>query len=365
MGPASYGKKKETMKIRNSENISRILIRAANWVGDALMSTPMIRAARRNFPHAEITVLAKPWVSPVFEHSPDIDRIFLYEAAGRHRGNTGILRLAKELRSRNFDMALLIQNAFEAALISFLAGIPVRAGYNTDGRTLLLTHPLKRTKEIKKRHQIDYYLGITEGLGLHTFGREMHLHFSPEERQKRERILKKRNIPADRGIIGLNPGAAYGSAKRWLPRRFAETGKKLRQMRKDLPIVIFGGPGEEALGESICRMIGEGAFSLAGKTGLREAMSLIEMCRLFITNDSGLMHVAAALKIPQIAVFGPTDSSTTSPAATNARMIRVPVPCSPCMKQECPLGHHQCMTAVSTDMVFSPAKEMMGEALCF
>jgi len=349
------------MKKIYPKTVPRILIRAANWVGDAVMSTPMIHSLRGNFPHAQIYILAKPWVAPVFENSPDIDRILIYESAGKHKGVSGILRLAKNLRAYDFDMAFLIQNAFEAALISFFAGIPIRIGYNTDGRTFLLTHAVTMSREIKKRHQIAYYLGILEGIGLHRFGTEMHLKISVPDRKQAGEILSTYGIRAEQGIIGINPGAAYGSAKRWPKDRYAQLCARLRQFRKDMPILVFGGPGEEKLGQEICHMAGEGCVSIAGLTSLREAMSLMERCRLFITNDSGLMHVAAALHVPQIAIFGPTDHSTTSPADSASRMVRVPTLCSPCLKQECPLGHHQCMKAVSADMVFREAENMLKQ----
>ena len=347
------------------EDIRRILIRAANWVGDAVMSTPMIRAVRRNFPLAEIHVLAKPWVAPVFENSPDVDRIISYDARGRHANTRGILRLCGELRAEDFDLAVLVQNAFEAALIARLAHIPRRLGYNTDGRTLLLTHAVPMTRRIKRRHQIDYYLGVLEGAGLRTFGRETALYISAAERVRAARILKKASAAHTDGIIGLNPGAAFGGAKRWLPERFAELGRRLRSRRPGRPVVIFGGPGEADLGNAIRRGIGEGGINLAGRTTLREAMALIERCRIFVTNDSGLMHAADALNIPVIAIFGPTNHTTTSPSGPYSRMVRVPVPCSPCMKPECPiedpLRRHQCMRAVTVDRVCGEALAFLGD----
>lgn len=341
------------------EEIRRILVRAANWVGDAVMSTPMIRAVRRGFPHAEIFLLAKPWVSPVFERSPDIDRILTYDADGRHASPRGILRLCRELRPYRFDLAVLVQNAFEAALIARLAGIPRRLGYDTDGRTLLLTHPVPMTRRRKLRHQIDYYLGVTEGAGIRGSGRETALFVSPAERRRAARILREAGLDRTDGIIGLNPGAAFGGAKRWPAERFAELGRRFRRRYPQRPVVIFGGPGEADLGRTIRREIGDGAVSLAGRTGLREALALIERCRLFITNDSGLMHAADALDIPLVAVFGPTDHTTTSPSRPSSRLIRVPVPCSPCMKPECPLtdpeDRHRCMRAVTVERVYREA----------
>jgi heptosyltransferase-2 len=342
------------------EEIHRILIRAANWVGDAVMSTPMIRAVRRDFPRTEVHILAKPWVAPVFEHSPDVDRIIPYDARGRHASVRGILRLCGELRAVGFDLAVLVQNAFEAALIARLSGIPRRLGYDTDGRALLLTHPVPMTRRLKRRHQIDYYLGILEGAGLGTAGRETTLVVSASERVRAARILKKAGAACTDGIIGLNPGAAFGGAKRWPPERFAELGRRLRSRCAPRPVVIFGGPGEAALGHAIRREIGGGCINLAGRTTLREAIALIDRCRLFITNDSGLMHVADALKIPLIAVFGPTNHTTTSPSAPLSRVVREPMPCSPCMKPECPIDapkeHHRCMRAVTVERVWGEAQ---------
>ncbi len=346
------------------EEVHRILIRAANWVGDAVMSTPMIRAVRQDFPRAEIHILAKPWVAPVFEQSPDIDRIIPYDARGRHASVRGILRLCRELRPLGFDLAVLVQNAFEAALIARLSHIPRRLGYDTDGRGLLLTHPVPMTRRRKRRHQIDYYLGILEDAGLGTAGRKTTLFVSPAERVRAARILKKAGAACTDGIIGLNPGAAFGGAKRWLPERFAEVGRRLHQRLAPRPVVIFGGPGERTLGDAIRREVGDGCINLAGRTTLREAIALIERCRLFITNDSGLMHAAAALDIPLVAIFGPTNHTTTSPSGPSSRMVRVPVPCSPCMKPECPIesphSRHRCMRSVTVERVWTEALACLG-----
>ncbi len=332
--------------------IEHILIRAANWVGDAVMSTPLIRGLRWNFPRAEIAVLAKPWVAPVFENSPDIDRILIYDAKGNHAGWRGMVRLCRDLRYGRFDLAVSVQNAMEAALIFFLAGIPRRLGYDTDGRRFLLTHPVRMNPAFKKRHQIDYYLGILEGIRLPAIGRELTLRVSDTERDRAGKFLQFQGVNPDRRVIGINPGAAYGTAKRWPAERFADLCRRIRSVDSDTAILVFGGPGEEALGEDIAGRVGHGCFNLSGKTRLREAIALIGQCRLFITNDSGLMHAAAALGIPQIAVFGPTDHTTTSPASPDSVIVRRDTPCSPCLEPECPLGHHRCMTAVTVDGVF-------------
>lgn len=333
------------------ENISRILIRSANWVGDAIMSTPTLRAIRKNFPAAHISILAKPWVSPLYENNPDIDEILIY--AGKHKGLMGKLRLSNELKLYQFDLAILLQNAFEAALLAFLANIPNRLGYAADGRSALLTHRIYRPQDYKQIHQIDYYLGILKRAGLETFGREQTLIVSETEQKDAEEILNFHGADGKELLIGINPGAAYGTAKRWFPDRYADLCRKIRK-QINAKFIVFGGPGEESLGKYICDQVGRNCINVCGRTTLRQAFALIEKCRLFITNDSGLMHAAAALNIPQIAIFGSTNHTTTSPAGDKSLIIRVPAPCSPCLKPDCPTDHC-CMTAVTAEMVYEKA----------
>ena len=345
------------MKDLHSKQIKQILIRSTNWVGDAVITTPAIRAVRKNFPEAKISLLAKPWVAPIFYNNPYIDNILIYDAAGKHKGLSGILRLSKELRKEKFDLAILLQNAFEAALIAFLAGIPNILGYNTDARSLLLTHCICLKPALKSVHQIDYYLGILEGASLKSDGRHLTLVVTDEERKHAEKILAKHGITGKDRLIGINPGAVFGSAKRWFPERYAALSVKL-QKYSGAGIAIFGGPGEMALGQHISELMGNRCVNFCGKTSLREAVALIERCQLFITNDSGLMHVAAALDTPQIAIFGSTDHVTTSPGSPGSRIIRAPVPCSPCLKPDCPIDH-RCMKNITVDMVYDAAVALL------
>lgn len=343
-------------KIKSS-TIKQILIRSTNWVGDAIITTPAIRAIRKNFSAAEITILAKPWVAPVFHNNPDIDHLMIYDAAARHRKWSGKLRLSKDLRKKRFDLAILLQNAFEAAFLTFLAGIPNRIGYNTDGRGMLLTHGVALEPALEPAHQIDYYLKMLASAGLKLNGRRLTLILKDEERYQAEKILKQYGISSHAPLIGINPGAKFGTAKRWLPKRYAALCNKL-QKACNAQIVIFGGPGEETLGNQISAWIEKPCINLCGMTTLREAMALIERCQLFITNDSGLMHVAAALDIPQIAIFGPTDHIATGPSNPNSHIVKWPAACSPCLKPECPTDH-RCMRKITVDTVFAVAEKLL------
>jgi heptosyltransferase-2 len=257
----------------NREEIRRVLIRSTNWVGDAIMTTPAVRAVRKNFPRAEITILAKPWVAPVFLNNPYIDRIMLYDDAGKHRRGPGTIRIAKELRHDSYDLAVLFQNAFEAALLAFLAGIPRRLGYDTDGRRLLLTHAVKRHVRFRQIHEIDYYLAILRGARLAVDGRHLTLVVSDAERQHADALLAGNDIREEDLLVGVNPGATYGAAKRWLPDRFAELCDRLCRTC-DARIVIFGAPGEKQVADRIGRLMQSPAVNLCGKTNLREAMAV-------------------------------------------------------------------------------------------
>lgn len=342
-------------------NVQRILIRSANWVGDAVMTTPALRAVRRHFPGAGITLLAKPWVTPVFKNSPDIDCVMVYDANGRHAGPMGLWRLSQEIRRRRFDLAISLQNAFEAALLAFLARIPRRMGFTTDGRTLLLTDRIRTWQPFKKGHLVDYYLGLMAQGGIPPQGRHLTLLLNQAEISEARRLLSQHGIDPNRRLVGLNPGAAFGTAKRWLPERYVEAGRRLIA-DLDAHILIFGSAGEGELGQAMADRIGDGCLNLSGRTSLRQAMALIGQCSLFVTNDSGLMHVAAALDVPQVAIIGPTDPIATGPVNPQSLLVQKPDAChlSPCLKPHCPIVDHRCMTAISVDMVMAAARSLLN-----
>ena len=339
-----------SIRLKDSPDAT-IMIRAANWVGDAIMTTPVIRAIRKNYPKAKITILAKPWVIPVYENNPYIDDIMVYENAGRHKLGWGTLRLARDLRDRRFDLAVLMQNAFEAALISFLGRAKERLGYNTDARGLLLNRPIKMDAALKKRHLIDYYIAILKRAGLKDDGQQLELFLAEADRRFAAQFLVQKGLDSSQTVIGINPGATGGTAKRWFPDRYADLAQKLSQKYR-VKVLIFGGPADRKLGKYIAGKSSDSCINIAGDTSLGQAFALIEACSLFVTNDSGLMHAAAALDINQVAVIGSTDFVATAPANENSVMVRVPLDCSPCLKDTCPTDH-ACMDRISVDMVYN------------
>ena len=339
-----------------SPHIRKVLIRSANWVGDAVMSLPAIASVRRTLPQAEIFILAKPWVAEIFEKNPVVDRVSIYQSPGIHQGLRGKWRLARQLKKEGFELAILLQNAFEAALISFLAGIPRRAGYNTDARAFILTHPVAMTGKIKRGHQVDYYLEMVGSLGFQRAHAVPSLQVSAERQEEARRTLESCGIEESHGLVGISPGATYGSAKEWFPERYAELADRIAR-DSGARILMFGSGGDKEVAAQVRQSARVPLIDLTGMTTLAQAMALIARCRLFITNDSGLMHAAAALGVPVMAIFGSTDPERTGPRGEVCRVVRRPVPCAPCLKSECP-EDRKCMKLITVGEVFEEVKKM-------
>jgi heptosyltransferase II len=336
------------------EGIDKILIRGTNWIGDAVLTLPAVASIRATYPQAHIAMLAKPWVAGIYELFSGLDEIIIYE--NTFDTPIGVFRLARMLKGKKFDAAILLQNAVEAAIIVIAAGIPLRAGYDSDARGLLLTHRVRRTEEIKKTHQIDYYLEMVKSLGCVPVDREMHMEIKISLLDAGN-VLRKFIPETKKTIIGIAPGATYGPAKKWFPDRFAAVADKLDE-KFSTQGILLGGKADREVAQEVQKLARTKLINLAGKTTLREAIFLISQCRLFISNDSGLMHIAGALNIPTIALFGSTNPATTSPAGNKSIIVRREVSCSPCLKETCPTDF-RCMKMISVEDVFAAAQNML------
>ncbi len=337
--------------------IKRILVRAPNWIGDSVMCLPALESLKALFPSSEITVLTKTRSVPVFQNNPFIKDIVEYDDKKRHRGLRGRLRLAGELKERGFDLAVLFQNAFDAAFISFVAGIPERAGYARDLRSGLLTKAVRVTKEIKKRHQVFYYLNIVENLGGRAGSHIPRIYLSDGESAWADEFIRKSGLTGA-CLVGAAPGASYGPAKRWGAENFAQALAMLSQSFKCIP-VIFGGTEDMEVCAEVAGKIRGKHLNVAGLTTLRQFMALLARVKVLITNDSGPMHISSALDVPTIAVFGSTDPLLTGPSAEKARVIIKKTECSPCFERVCRYGHYKCLSAISPDEVFHEAEALM------
>lgn len=350
------------LKVRKSgdivpERIERILIRGTNWIGDVVMSLPAVSSVRRTFPHARISVLAKPWVADLYRSCPDVDDVIVFQSPGRHDGVGGKVCLTDELRGERFDLALLLQNAIEAALIAWRARIPLRAGYDSDWRGLLLTHSVHRTRAIRKVHQIDYYLEMVRALGFTVAGKDIHLIPDDGACTVAGKILTGHGVYKEDILIGIAPGATYGPAKMWFPDRFAAVADRLAD-EFSARVILFGSAGDRERAGCVQQHATRNLINLAGETSLKEAMALISRCNLFISNDSGLMHLAGALDVPLVAVFGSTNPETTSPPGGKSRIIYRDVPCSPCLKEVCPTDF-RCMDLIQVDDVYDVSSRLL------
>lgn len=329
----------------NPARISRLAIRATNWLGDAVMSLPAIRAARGIFTGAHICVIARPWVADLYSRERAIDEVIPYTA----KDFAGKRAFAAHLRTRNFDAAILLPNSFDSALTVWMAGIPERIGYSRDARRLLLTRPIAVPEPGDiPRHERFYYLELLRRTGLME-------HFPPadpieldgRDAARAAGFERLAQLGITQPVIGISPGAAYGNAKRWLPERFAEAAGRICRERGAVAL-IFGSAAERDLCQEVAEAVpGPGAaHNLAGQTTLREFIDLAAACGLFLTNDSGAMHIAGALAVPVAAVFGATDDTTTGPSGRHFRVIREHAECSPCLLRNCPIDH-RCMTRVT------------------
>jgi heptosyltransferase II len=336
----------------------KILVRATNWIGDAVMSLPALRAIRDRYPDSRISVLARPWVSALYDGESCIDELISLEGAAGPRDWLTKWRLAAGLRSRDFDLSLLFPNSFESAAVVRLAGAKRRIGYARDGRSPLLTDAISvPAKNDIPRHERYYYLELLRRAGIiDTLPDVPAIRFEQSEAAAARGRKLFESLGIGLPVIGVSPGAAYGSAKRWLPERFAETAASLAADRH-ASIAIFGSAAEKDLCEQVA--IAAKGTNLAARTTLREFIDLTAACDLYLTNDSGAMHVASALGVPSVTVFGPTDEFATGPTGPLARIIREPVDCAPCLLRECPIDH-RCMTRVTSSAVIATAREVLG-----
>ncbi|MDH3899295.1 MAG: lipopolysaccharide heptosyltransferase II [Deltaproteobacteria bacterium] len=349
-----------TLSALAKANMSKkILIVAPNWIGDAVLSLPVVDGCAQFWPKAELTVLARAGVATLFEARESAVRLRGYQRGnGPHRiGN--LLGLGWRLRRERFNLALLLPNSLSSAMVAWLAGVPERLGYSTDGRGWLLTQRLEDRRKERGLHQVDYYLGLIHSLGAYQVDRIPQLKLRSKITDRAMALMEGLGIDKNELLIGVHPGAAYGETKRWFPERFAAVLERLH--RSGRRFLLLGGTGEEPLAEQISAEMDHPVINLIGRTTVAEVLALIGRCSLFLSNDSGLMHVAAALNIPQVALFGSTDPQKTAPLNNRAVVIHPEhVGCTPCFKRSCP-EDLECMKAITVEEVAVTAENLLED----
>ena len=337
-----------------------ILVVAPNWLGDVVMALPAIADVRRHFGAATLTVAARGSLAALAAMVPGVDETIALESRpGAHIVAT-LRRNAHRLRARRFDASLLLPNSFHAALVAFAARIPERWGYRTDFRAPLLTRAVARPRA-PHLHQAEYYQHLTSALGIPAGALRAEIRVDARHQADADRMLRADGW--DGGpLVGLAPGAAYGSAKRWLPDRMGAVAARLAR-DGHAGVVIVGADADRETVEIVTRTAtAEGApvgrvLNLAGKTDLPVLAGVLSRCRAFVSNDTGAMHLAAAVDVPVVAIFGPTREWATSPLPGPSRIdtaiVRTDLSCRPCMLRTCPIDH-RCMTRIGVDDVMAP-----------
>jgi heptosyltransferase II len=325
-----------------------IIVRMPNWLGDAVMATPIIADLKSKWPKCCLTAMCQGAVSALLLGNPHLDEIFSFSQPNefeRRMKRNLILRL----RQGKYDLGILLPNSFSSAWWFWRGHVEQRIGFASDWRSFLLSHAIDFPKIRGKEHLVETYKRLLAPLRIPISDTKPQVFISKEEREAAKELLIQRHAPKGVDIVGINPGAAYGSAKCWLPERFREVMDKILQ-KTDAYILCFGDKAGTDLAHRICEGMPSRVINLAGQTNLRELIALIDQCTVFLTNDSGPMHIAAALKKPLVALFGSTNEIATGPYQ-HGRIIHKHVDCSPCYKRTCPIDF-RCMTRIESEEVF-------------
>jgi heptosyltransferase-2 len=341
--------------------IKRIVVRGTNWVGDAVMTVPALREIRRLFPESHITLATRAWAQGLFEDAEFLDDLMVHEGSGLR----SVIHQVRQWRRRSFDLAILLPNSLETALVASLAGVPMRVGYATDGRQKLLTHPLELPESRSSQHEVFYYLNIIARLEWLVKRDQSFLNTQPdaslevsESRKLAARsLLRTSGITDGRPLIALCPGSINSRAKRWPADRYAALADRFID-ESGAAVLLIGSSAEEVVSLEVSGRMRNKPVILTGKTELKELVAVLSLVDLLVTNDTGPAHIAAALGRPTLVIFGPTNPLTTRPFSPLAEIVRQPPDCAPCMLRDCPIDH-RCMTAISPDEVFERAEVML------
>jgi heptosyltransferase-2 len=349
-------------QIRASQ-IKRVVVRGTNWVGDSVMTVPALRALRRVLPEAKITLVVRPSAKGIFSEARFVDDLLIYD----RRNVTSVISQIREWRRRQFDLAVLFQNAFEAALIPFLAGVPLRLGYATESRQALLTHPLPLPDWRSSRHEVFYYLYLVTALEQLLFGTseiceqdpDASLEISEARKAEAENLLRSYGVREGEPVVALCPGSINSRAKRWSTEAYAALADRLIESHRQ--VLLIGSADETDVSREVTARMKERPVVLTGKTSLDQITAVLSLVDLVVTNDTGPAHIAAALGRPTLVIFGPTNPLTTRPFAPEAEILRHPPDCAPCMLRDCPIDH-RCMTAITVDEVFEHSHALLKRA---
>jgi heptosyltransferase-2 len=338
-----------------------ILIIAPNWIGDAVMTQPLLASIKGLYPDSTIDVLASTWVTPIYRACSEVNEVI--EAKFEHKQLQWSLRkqLAKQIEKKKYQACFVLPNSFKSALIPWLANIPLRIGYRGEMRFGLINVALDNPSKINRPPMVQHYLALSvllndeeQAEGQQGYSNTTpRLNVSTSAKQSIQSKLQSANITDS--IYVFCPGAEYGPSKRWPTEHFARLAQELIKTNPNTHIILIGSQGDLNLANEISSREQQNSniHNWCGSTSLDEAIALIGMSKAVVSNDSGLMHIAAALRVPQVAIFGSSDPAHTPPLSDKAKVIWLDLPCSPCHKRECPLGHLKCLKDILPQQVLA------------
>jgi heptosyltransferase-2 len=340
----------------------KIVVRGANWVGDAVMTIPALRALHGIFPSAKIALHTRSWAKGIFEDTDFIDEILVFEP--EKSVFKTVLAQAEIYREKEFELAVVFPNSFESALITKLGKVSARFGYSKEGRSFLLTDAVKIPEWKNQKHEVFYYLNLIAEIENKFLGTKTVLESEPRfdlqisnERKIQARTILRENdiVDSSKKLIVLCPGSTNSEAKRWQTESYAALNDKI-QTQLNANVVLIGAHSELDISNEVAEKSRLKPIILTGKTSLTEATAILGMCDLLVSNDTGPAHISSALGTKTLVIFGPTNPGTTQP--WGSEIIRNAVECSPCMLRKCPIDH-RCMTWISAAEVFEKAKEKL------
>jgi heptosyltransferase-2 len=327
----------------------RILVVAPSWIGDTVLAQPLLKLLHARHPGLALDVLAPRWTFPLLERMPEVRQPILSPFAHGDVKLGERRRLGRELAAESYDQAIVLPNTFKSALVPRFAGIPVRTGYIGEFRHWLL-NDARRLDEARLPQLAERYaaLALPRGVALE---RPLPVPFLRVDEPARRATLERLGLDRGRAAAALCPGAEYGPAKRWPARYFAELAQGFAA--RGCAVWLVGSANDRAIGEEIAQAATGACRNLCGETTLAEAIDLLASAAVVVSNDSGLMHVAAALSRPLVALYGSSSPAYTPPLSRSAQILKLDLPCSPCFQRECPLGHFNCMVQLAPDRVLA------------
>ena len=333
---------------------------APAWIGDTAMAAPFFASLRAALPGRRIEAVASPWTGGLLGTYPWIDEVHIFGGGGGFKKWRGFFPLWRLLQKERRREAWLLPNSFRSALTARLIGAERRIGYATDGRGWLLTHPVPPPPHSPPPHLIDYYINILEAQRLQPKHREVRLPVTAEAARFADELLSAEDAGDGGPIVGVHPGAFFGDSKTWKAESFGALARMLAE-KDGARVILLGGPGEADLAESVRAASKGAAANLAGRDTLSTLPGILARLDVFVSGDTGPLHVAALVGTPTVSLFGPTDPRRTAPRGEGHKIIRRDLDCSPCFARTCPLGHHKCMAEIAPEVVADAVRNLVRE----